>query len=59
MTRRATNVLNALYICGMRNDIRMAVESIAGNMLTLETALTAAVQYERKHLLRRLQECTR
>jgi hypothetical protein len=35
-----------MYICGLRNDIRMAVESIAGNMLTLETALTAAVQYE-------------
>jgi hypothetical protein len=30
----------------MRNDIRMAVESIAGNTLTLETALRAAVQYE-------------
>jgi hypothetical protein len=30
----------------MRNDIRMAVESIAGNTLTLERALTAAVQYE-------------
>jgi hypothetical protein len=34
------------YICGLRNDIRMAVESIVGNTLTLETALTAAVQYE-------------
>jgi hypothetical protein len=30
----------------MRNDIRMTVESITGNTLTLETALTAAVQYE-------------
>jgi hypothetical protein len=30
----------------MRNDIRMAVESIAGNTLTLETALMAAVQYK-------------
>jgi hypothetical protein len=33
-------------ICGLRNDIRMAGESIVGNTLTLETALTAAVQYE-------------
>jgi hypothetical protein len=38
--------IKCMYICGMRNDIRMAVESIAGNTLTLETALTAAVQYE-------------
>jgi hypothetical protein len=30
----------------MRNDMRMAVESIAGSTLTLNTALTAAVQYE-------------
>jgi hypothetical protein len=30
----------------MRNDVRMAVESIAGNTLTLDTALTAAVQYK-------------
>jgi hypothetical protein len=30
----------------MRNDVRMAVESIAVNTLTLDTALTAAVQYE-------------
>jgi hypothetical protein len=35
-----------MFICGMRNDVRMAVESIAGNTNTLETALTAAVQYE-------------
>jgi hypothetical protein len=85
--------IKCMYICGLQNDIRMAVESIYGNTLTLETALTAAVQYEsalvmgrgggqkqegpnatarsqqsrsqerrmlqRKHLLRRLQECTR
>jgi hypothetical protein len=38
--------IKCMYICGLRNDIRMAVESIAGNTLTLETALTAAVQYE-------------
>jgi hypothetical protein len=40
--------IKCMYICGMRNDIRMAVELIAGagNTLTLETALTAAVQYE-------------
>jgi hypothetical protein len=35
-----------MFICSMRNDVRMAVESIAGNTNTLETALTAAVQYE-------------
>jgi hypothetical protein len=29
-----------------RNDVRMAVESIAGNTNMLDTALTAAVQYE-------------
>jgi hypothetical protein len=38
--------IKCMYICGPWNDIRMAVESIAGNTLTLETALTAAVQYE-------------
>jgi hypothetical protein len=38
--------IKCMYICGMRNDIRMAVESIPRNTLTLETALTAAVQYE-------------
>jgi hypothetical protein len=30
----------------MKNDIRMAVKSIAGNTKSLETALAAAVQYE-------------
>jgi hypothetical protein len=35
-----------MFICGMRNDIRMAVKSIAGNTNSLETALAAAVQYE-------------
>jgi hypothetical protein len=35
-----------MFICGMRNDIRMAVKSIAGNTDSLETALAAAVQYE-------------
>jgi hypothetical protein len=35
-----------MFICGMRNDIRMAVESIAGNTESLETALAAAVKYE-------------
>jgi hypothetical protein len=38
--------IKCMFICGMRNDVRMAVESIAGNTLTLDTALTAAVQYE-------------
>ncbi len=38
--------IKCMYICGLRNDVRMAVESIAGNTLTLETALEAAVQYE-------------
>jgi hypothetical protein len=38
--------IKCMYICGMQNDIRMVVESIIGNTLTLETALTAAVQYE-------------
>jgi hypothetical protein len=35
--------IKCMFICGMRNDVRMAVESIAGNTNTLETALTAAV----------------
>jgi hypothetical protein len=35
--------IKCMYICGMRNDIRMAVESISGSTLTLETELTAAV----------------
>jgi hypothetical protein len=35
-----------MFICGMKNDIRMAVESIAGNTDTLESALAAAVHYE-------------
>jgi hypothetical protein len=35
-----------MFICGMRNDIRMAVKSIAGNTDSLETALAAAVKYE-------------
>jgi hypothetical protein len=38
--------IKCIYICGLQNDIRMAVESIAGNTITLETALTAAVQYD-------------
>jgi hypothetical protein len=38
--------IKCMYICRLRNNIRMAVESIVGNTLTLETALTAAVQYE-------------
>jgi hypothetical protein len=38
--------IKCMFICGMRNDIRMAVESIAGNNDSLETALAAAVQYE-------------
>jgi hypothetical protein len=42
--------IKCMYICGLQNDIgmaiRMAVESIAGNTLMLEMALTAAVQYE-------------
>jgi hypothetical protein len=31
--------IKCMFICGLRNDIRMAVESIAGNTNTLETAL--------------------
>jgi hypothetical protein len=38
--------VKCMLICGMRNDIRMAVESIAGNTDTLELALAAAVHYE-------------
>jgi hypothetical protein len=38
--------IKCMFICGMRNDIRMAVESIAGNTKSLETALAAAVQYD-------------
>jgi hypothetical protein len=38
--------IKCMYICGLRNDISTAVESIAGNTLALETTLTAAVQYE-------------
>jgi hypothetical protein len=38
--------IRCMYICGMRNDVRMAVKSIAGNTNTLDTALTVAVQYE-------------
>jgi hypothetical protein len=38
--------IKCMFICGMRNDVRMAVESIAGNKNTLETAVTAAVHYE-------------
>jgi hypothetical protein len=38
--------IKCMFICGMRNDVRMAVESIARNTNTLETALTAAVRYE-------------
>jgi hypothetical protein len=38
--------INCMFICGMRNDIRMAVESIAGNTDSLEMALAAAVQDE-------------
>jgi hypothetical protein len=34
--------IKCMFICGMRNDIRMAVESIARNTNTLETALAAA-----------------
>jgi hypothetical protein len=35
-----------MFICGMRNDMRMAVESIAGNTNLFDTAPAAAVQYE-------------
>jgi hypothetical protein len=31
--------IKCMYICGLRNGVRMAVESIVGNTLTLETAL--------------------
>jgi hypothetical protein len=35
-----------MFIYGMRNDVRMAFKSIAGNTNTLELALAAAVHYE-------------
>jgi hypothetical protein len=38
--------IKCIFICGMRNDIRMAVESIAGNTNLLDTVLPAAVQYK-------------
>jgi hypothetical protein len=38
--------IKCMFICGIRNDVRMAVKSIAGNTNTLETALAAAVHYE-------------
>jgi hypothetical protein len=38
--------IKCMFICGMRNDVRMVVESIAGNTNTLETALAAAVHYK-------------
>jgi hypothetical protein len=38
--------IKCIFICGMQNDVRMAVKSIEGNTDTLETALTAAVHYE-------------
>jgi hypothetical protein len=38
--------IKCMFIWGMRNDVRMAVKSIAGNTDTLETALAAAVHYE-------------
>jgi hypothetical protein len=33
--------IKCMFICGMQNDVRMAVESITGNTNTLDTALTA------------------
>jgi hypothetical protein len=38
--------IKCMFICRMRNNVRMAVESIAGNTDTLEMALAAAVHYE-------------
>jgi hypothetical protein len=38
--------IKCMFICGMRNNVRTAVESIAGNTDTLETALAAPVHYE-------------
>jgi hypothetical protein len=38
--------IKCMFICGMRNNVRMAVKSIAGNRDTLEMALAAAVHYE-------------
>jgi hypothetical protein len=38
--------IKCMFICGMQNDIRMAVESIVENTNFLETALAAAVQYK-------------
>jgi hypothetical protein len=38
--------IKCMFICGMQNDLRMAVELIVGNTNLLETALAAAVQYK-------------
>jgi hypothetical protein len=38
--------IKCMFICRMRNDMRMAVESIVGNTNSLDTALAAAVQYK-------------
>jgi hypothetical protein len=38
--------IKCMFICGMRNNIRMAVKSIAGNTDSLDLALAAAVHYE-------------
>jgi hypothetical protein len=38
--------IKCMFICGMWNDVRMAVESIADNTNTLDTALAAAIHYK-------------
>jgi hypothetical protein len=38
--------IKCMFICGMHNYVRLAVEQIAGNTDTLKTALVDAVQYK-------------
>jgi hypothetical protein len=38
--------IKCMFICSMRNNIRMAVKSIVGNTNLLETTQATAVQYE-------------
>jgi hypothetical protein len=40
---RRNECIKCMFICGMGNNVRMAVESIAGNTNTLKTAIAAAV----------------
>jgi hypothetical protein len=38
--------IKCMFVCGMRNEVRLAVKQIAGNTETIASALAAAVQYE-------------